>query len=168
MSVGEGPGGGLGGLGRFPALEAVVLIEIAGGAERLVVEADAAGDLGEFFGEEVNGLKDGGGSWNLEVGVGEELLVASIDEPGYFSADQSAGAFIVGGGTGIFGMVSRNSIARGGDDNGGCTMFGDEHGTLDAGKGRDLKSVGAKDLKRLIEVRIAGLGGHDDLSNLRE
>ena len=49
------------------ALDAVVLVDVAGGAEGFVVEAHGAGDFFEFFAELVDGAEVVGGGGDLEA-----------------------------------------------------------------------------------------------------
>ena len=96
----------------FPALDSVVFVDVAGGAQGFVVEAHGAGDLFEFFAELVEGVEVVGGRWDLEVAGFEELLVAAVEEAGDLSVEEEAGA-----GEELDGSVG------GGGDLGGTAVF---------------------------------------------
>src|SRR6266481_793331 len=78
------------GVGLLPALDAVVLVDVAGGAEGLVVEAGGAGGFLELFAELVDGAEMVGGGGDLQAAGLEELLVATVEQAGDLSAEQPA------------------------------------------------------------------------------
>jgi len=73
-----------------PALDAVVEIAVAGGAEGLVVEGGGTGGLVELFGEVVEGAKVIGAGGNLEMRGFEEFLVAAVENMGDLAVEDPA------------------------------------------------------------------------------
>jgi len=124
-------------LGSVSSREAVVLVEVAGGAEGLVVEGCGAGGAVKFELELVERGEAVGGGGELEGGRGEELLVAAVEEAGDLSGDEAAwadeeaagaiggrgelgGAVVAGdangwGGRGGGGREGEAGVAEGGD-----------------------------------------------------
>src|SRR5580704_1020742 len=90
------PGARRGGMLGFPAFDAVVLIKVAGSAERLVIEADAAGKLGQLLGKLVNRPQLRSRGRQLVLAGLQKLLITAIQEPGDFSTDHRTGTFAIG------------------------------------------------------------------------
>lgn len=153
MALSEFPGSTTNGFGLLlAAAEAVVLVNVAGGAEGLVVEADAADGLGELFLKLMDGVELGGGGGQFELPGPNELLIAAIKETSDFSPHKNAGTLEEGGCTALSACC--------GDEDGGCAVFGDEHAASDSVERGDRKAAIAEGSHALVECGADGLFGH--------
>src|SRR5581483_2198897 len=69
------------------ALEPVVLVQITGGSQRLIVEADCAGNLFQFLAKCMDCLQLGRRGGNLILGCLNELLLAAVQQATDLSPD---------------------------------------------------------------------------------
>src|SRR5579863_1730157 len=77
-------------LGGFAALESVVLIEVAGRAQRLVVKIDIANQCFQLFAERMNRSQLGCRRGQLVLGSLKELLVSAIEEARDLATNEDA------------------------------------------------------------------------------
>jgi len=131
------------------ALEAVVLVEIAGRPQGLVVETRAAGNLFELFRERVNCVQLRCRCGQFKLGRFKEFLVASVQQPRHFSTHHDAGMNRKG---------HRLLFSR--DKNRGGSVFCHQNTACDRRVWRDIETVGAQRLKYLIKVGLRKLSGH--------
>src|ERR1700690_897190 len=75
-------------LGRLTPLQPVILIHVARGPQRLVVEADGPRQLLQLLAEQVNPLQLARRCGQLQIGSLNEILVAPVQQPPNLSVHQ--------------------------------------------------------------------------------
>ena len=110
------------------------MVDVAGGAEGLVVEARGAGGFLQLFAEFVDGAEVVGGGRDLQLAGLEELLVAAVEQAGDLAVEQPAGA----------GEDLDSAVGSGGDL-GGAAVFPD----LDGVRGSLCTFVGRGNIESL-------------------
>ena len=89
------------------------------------------------------------------MGCLNELLVAPVQQARHFAVHQRSRMH----GQGCL-RVPNRILGLDGNQHGRGPMLAHQHAACDSGEGSNIKRMGAQDLQRLIEVRIAGFSGH--------
>src|SRR5258705_10909509 len=79
------------GPGLLPALDAIIVVHVAGGSQRFVVKARGADGFLQFLAEFVDRAEVASRGWNLQPAGFEELLIAPIHQARDFAVQQPAG-----------------------------------------------------------------------------
>src|SRR5271157_106256 len=141
-------------LHSFTALQAVINVKVAGGSQRLVVEINVAGQLLQLFAEPVNRMQLAGCCRKLILGRFDELLMASVQQPGHPAPNQHSR---------MHGEGNRRRFICRSHQNCPGPMLAHQHAACDFVCGRHIEGVRAQLLQNLLKVRFAGLSSQGGL-----
>ena len=153
MSRSELPWASRCGLLSLAPAQAIVLIQIARGAERLVIEAYPTDSPRQLFLKCVNRMQLRGCRWQFKLRCLDEFLIAAIQQPRHLAPHKDPWPLRIRRRSDRVFLVDRNQHR-------GCTELTHQHTPCDPGKGNDVKRMSTQRLKCLFKIQFGGFSGH--------